>query len=315
MSFMFWKNLLSEEVLEYKELFSKLKGIVFWKSVLKKIRFSISIMKRIILYPNTKRRKTLKFELHLTTHCNLNCKGCNTFSSIAQEGFASFDQIKADLNRISKIANKRIITILLAGGEPLLHPQLIEIMNYIHKEFSYVSILYIISNAVLLMQQKDEFWEACKKNNFILFITKYPIGLPYDKIVGKAKEKGVCLKFMDNSALTKKKFRKVPINLEGTENAKYSFSACSGANNCITIKEGKIYPCSLIPRIEIFNQFFSENLVVSEKDSIDIYKADNLDEILDFLCKPVPFCRYCSVKKPVFGLNWGITEKDINEWV
>jgi molybdenum cofactor biosynthesis enzyme MoaA len=60
-------------------------------------------------------------ELHLTDHCNLNCKGCGHYSPIAQENFASFVEFKKDMLRLGHLF-RNIQIIRLMGGEPLLHP-------------------------------------------------------------------------------------------------------------------------------------------------------------------------------------------------
>lgn len=54
---------------------------------------------------------------------------------------------------------------------------------------------------------------------------------------------------------------------------------------------------------------------VSENDYIDIYKARNIDEILDFLTKPMPFCRYCDFTNISFGRKWAVSEKKLSEWI
>jgi len=315
MSLSYWKSLLLREIHVYKGFFKGSAGKESRKFVLNHLKGNFDKAKKIIFKQHLKRRKTLKFEFHLTTHCNLNCKCCDTFSSIAPDGFTPLEQVKNDVNRLKEISDDKIDTLILAGGEPLLHPHLSEIMNIIGINLPEVPNKQIITNAVLLQQQDDDFWTSCKKNNFKLFITKYPINLPYDKITEKAKEKGVDLEFYGITGSSLKNMRKIPINIEGSENAKNSFKKCTRANNCITLKDGKFYTCSLIPRIDIFNNFFSKNLIVSDNDYIDLYQAKNIEEILGFLCKPVSFCRYCSTSKPVFGLAWEKTKKSLDEWI
>jgi hypothetical protein len=53
---------------------------------------------------------------------------------------------------------------------------------------------------------------------------------------------------------------------------------------------------------------------LGEKDFVDIYKTQRIENILGFLCKPVPFCRYCDMKKTVYT-NWAVSKKELNEWV
>ena len=261
-----------------------------------------------------KKKKTLGFGIFLTKHCNLNCKYCSTFSCIAEEGYCLVSKLKKDLKRISEFAEGKIDSIALTGGEPLLHPDLLEIINFIGQYFSKVENFFMITNGILLDKKEDEFWETCKKNNLKIRITRYPINLPFDKLEKKAKEQGVALEYQHVSGIIEKKMRKIPLNFEGTENAKKNFNRCS-FSECVMLHEGKLFPCRTIPRIEIFNNFFGKNIDVSENDFIDIYKVNNIDEVLDFLFKPVPFCRYCRLNKIVNKLKWEISKKEISEWV
>ena len=45
------------------------------------------------------------------------------------------------------------------------------------------------------------------------------------------------------------------------------------------------------------------------------YTKEELEaKILEFLAKPIPFCRYCMVDKVKRGLLWETSKKDIKEW-
>ena len=156
---------------------------------------------------------------------------------------------------------------------------------------------------------------TCRKNNIKVVITKYPIKLPFDKIEAKAKEHGVILNYFGTSAILRKKSWKLPLNLNGTEEINSSFELCFKANVCTTLYEGKIYTCPTIACIKHFNKRFGTNLEVTENDYIDIYAVENIEDVLEFLCKPVPFCRYCNTKKPVYGMKWERSKKEIEEWI
>ena len=53
--------------------------------------------KKVIVYIKLKKRKLLKnnhspfLQIHLTEHCNLNCKSCAHFSPIAKEHFVDIN--------------------------------------------------------------------------------------------------------------------------------------------------------------------------------------------------------------------------------
>jgi len=106
----------------------------------------------------------------------------------------------------------------------------------------------------------------------------------------------------------------MPIDLSGKQNVKDSFLRCSAANRCVALDNGKIYTCTTIPYVKYFNIMFKENLEVSERDYLDIHCVDNFDEIMNFLCSPPPFCRYCNQKGMIWDTSFEISKKKIEEW-
>ena len=59
---------------------------------------------------------------------------------------------------------------------------------------------------------------------------------------------------------------------------------------------------------------FNNDLHIEESDYIGIYKVENMEEVLNFLCKPMPFCRYCYMSGVTFRNKWNISKRDIEEW-
>lgn len=64
------------------------------------------------------------FEIHLVEHCNLKCKACDNYSSIAEEEYLDIENFENDMKRMRELFSG-IQLIRLLGGEPLLHPNLI----------------------------------------------------------------------------------------------------------------------------------------------------------------------------------------------
>jgi predicted aldo/keto reductase-like oxidoreductase len=165
---------------------------------------------------------------------------------------------------------------------------------------------------MLLLKQPVKFWETCKKTDTEIHISQYPVKLDNNSIKKTAEKYGIYLTYdyVDSVDWVRR-----PIDVHGKQKFKDSSAKCYQINQCIQLVDGKLYTCARIAYIKYFNNFFNQNLQVTEKDYIDIFKAKNLDEILDFLCKPVPFCRYCNIDKTLFDLKWSVSRKNINEWV
>lgn len=246
----------------------------------------------------------------LSEHCNLNCTQCDHFSPLADEKFYNLADFKKDLERLSFLTNGNINKIALEGGEPLLCPEITEYIKIARENFKKTNII-IITNGILLNKMNEEFYNCLKENNIGLEITKYPINVDYEKIKNSAFKYGINLKMLNETIKTS---HKVPLDLEGKQDTRESFMNCWHANNCVFLKEGKLFTCTIAPNIEHFNKFFNKNLELNKNEGIDIFKAQSMDEILAFLSRPIPFCRYCKVKERSFGHKWRISKKEITEW-
>jgi len=67
--------------------------------------------------------------LEVTSRCNLACEGCYRDKS---EGHKSLEEIATDLAVFKQLRNSDCISI--AGGDPLVHPQIVEIVRMISKK-------------------------------------------------------------------------------------------------------------------------------------------------------------------------------------
>jgi MoaA/NifB/PqqE/SkfB family radical SAM enzyme len=258
-----------------------------------------------------RRRKNLQVQVHLVEHCNLNCKYCAHFSPCAEEEYIDIASFERDIKRLSELANAKLDKLVLMGGEPLLHPHLTELFD-ISRRYFPKSPITCNTNGILLEQQNDDFWNNCSSNNIEIIITKYPIKLNMDVLLATAARHNAIVRYFDE---TVKDMWKVPLNIAGGREGGYNFSKCPQANWCISLQNGRLFTCGTIPYIRHFNKYFNQNFRVTDDDFIDIFKAKDINEILDFLCKPPPFCRYCNQKAIVHCLEWGVSKREISEWI
>lgn len=131
-----------------------------------------------------------KIDVHLTDHCNLNCQGCTHFSPLAQEFYLDLQDFKNDIGRLAALTGAKLGQMFLLGGEPLLHPQLMQFFQ-IAREFFPNTQIIIITNGILLPEQPDEFWLACKKSNIRIWVSLYRLKIDYETIDARAKQFGV----------------------------------------------------------------------------------------------------------------------------
>ncbi|MCL2073831.1 MAG: radical SAM protein [Marinilabiliaceae bacterium] len=271
------------------------------------------LWKKITQQNMRKKSKIPILHIHLADHCNLNCRGCDNFSPLAPKVFADISIVTQDLKRISELSTGRVRDIQLLGGEPLLHKQVTDFFHVTRKYFPKTSIK-MITNGILLFAQTEDFWKSCRENKIEIIVTKYPIKIDHNAIKQLVKSKKIMFNFYGRTEMISKSMQCVPLDITGCQNRKDSFLRCSAANRCIALDNGKIYTCTTIPYIKYFNNHFNQNLEVSKHDYINIYEAKNFDEIMTFLSKPMPFCRFCNQKGIIWDIGYGVSKGKIEEW-
>lgn len=286
------------------------------RSIVAKLKYKINqiseIDNKLKNYEKLMPLPTLQFEVHLTEHCNLNCRGCDNFSCIAEPSFLDVEQYKKDLQRLADLCEGEAKRIHLMGGEPLLHPDVVEIARLTREKFPN-AVIDVYTNGLLLLNQSEQFWSTLKETNVGILVTQYPISFDYTRAEEIANRGGVAFQSCLSAGEEKGLFH-FTLDLKGQQNEKESFLKCHRANACISLKNGKLYTCSLVANIDHFNKCFDENLPVTRRNYIDIYEADNLQEILDFLARPIPFCRFCNINADTKIYSWRRTKKEKAEW-
>ena len=248
---------------------------------------------------------------HLAEHCNLNCFSCDNFSQLAKEGYYDIKSFELDVKSLFKITNGYIEQFYLVGGEPLLNKNCKDYF-YILRQYFKNSSIWLITNGILLPNQNDDFWIACKDNNVTIRPTKYPINIKWEIVKQRCKNYNIKLDFFNNENVEKTSF-KTALNLKGDSDPFDNFIKCHRANIRIQVKDGNIYPCPIVANIKYFNRYFNKNLQVSKFDYLKLSDVKHYNDILNFISKPVPFCRYCAISKMDYR-PWLRSKKDINEY-
>ena len=209
------------------------------------------------------------FAFHIVEHCNLNCQMCNKFSPIADEGVIDSQRVIQDVERLAKITNRKARTIVISGGEPLLHPELESIIKGMHKSFPDVRI-QLQTNGLLLAKKEDTFFEMCKKNNTFLWITKYPIKFDYDSISEK------CAKYdldIVEAVEEEKTSWKFTMDIKGKQ-PKWMALFCWMHGECINIVNGRLYACGFMHSSQHFEKNFGVKFKRRNEDYVDLYARE-----------------------------------------
>ena len=257
-------------------------------------------------------REALRFEIHLADHCNLNCINCSHYSPLVKgERFLDVSQYEKDCTRLSELSGGRMERIRLMGGEPLLHPELVRIMEISRCLFPVGQIM-IVSNGILLSGMKPEFWESCERNAVDIYITAYPIGDGKDPMHFR-KNKVKIEKYSDTDRV---RMRRNLIRIRGGKDPESNFRSCILANNCIQLRNGRLYTCPTAAYIPYLADYFDADIPSSEGNSVDIYSAGSLHELYKGLSKPIPLCQFCCCEDwSTYGDDWRVSERDRYEWI
>ena len=258
-----------------------------------------------------KYQKSLKLEVHLADHCNLNCKGCDHFSPISEMSFLDVEQYEKDIKRIGMIAGDYLEHLFLLGGEPLLNREIVRILEISRRYLSCP--IYIVTNGILLPEMPPLFWETCRQHNVILSITEYPLSIDYKTIQKTGELYGVSVQIFKDPA-GKKQLYHLPIDLTGSQDYVENYLRCWRPKYPI-LKDGRIYPCVIPANIHHFNRYYGKELSVVESDSVDIYSVSDIEELLYKLSIPIKFCRYCNIYGETSGHPFEVSKKQIEEWL
>ena len=124
-----------EEFIKRNAKKNKLLGFIFKMIVPKLINYE---------YP-------INYNIETTNACNLNCKMCPRRDSDRPVGFMSFKLFKKIIDEAKKYGPMGFS--LHKDGEPLLHPKLFQMIDYI-KKANHKNTIYLATNGILLDEEK-----------------------------------------------------------------------------------------------------------------------------------------------------------------
>ena len=291
-----------------RSLFRKIKAL--WREARYQVNSLLVRTKIRLSLPLKPKRSKIRFEVHITEHCNLNCKACNNFSCIADPEFVDVEEFRRDLERMGEIFSHECEQIYLIGGEPLLNPEIITLMKIARENFTKGNIS-VFTNGLLLAKMPAEFWEACHDNNIGVHVSAYPVKLDIEAIKSLAQKYDASFSWSSS----REDFYIEPINLKGNSNVKLNYGLCVRANSCIALSHGRLFTCTFAPNVHHFNKKFGTKIEITPADYVDIYSDVTADELLQRMSEPIPACRWCSLRnRNIRPVEWGITQGKIEEW-
>lgn len=249
----------------------------------------------------------------VTWHCNLKCTNCSSGSPFQPHRDDDLSIFVRDLNIIGKYVDTPYIRLI--GGEPLLHPQILDYLREI-KKAGYKS--NVATNGLKIPSMPDEFFELVD----IVALSIYNNNnVNYQKIIDKLEQKQVRWKNVtdvDNvhSFEAMKNFKDDytwhetgsfilldSYEKHTDEKCLEVYKPCLLKDMCHSFHEGKYYKCNISvtkgPQYENMGVPVEWNFI--EEDGFD-FLGDDEEKVMaglrDFLYgeehkKPLKACYYC----------------------
>lgn len=224
-------------------------------------------------------------EINAAWHCNISCRSCSHGSPSMPAQFAEAERVGADLTSLARWLSLEHVRVL--GGEPLLHPHLVELLRVI-RSTGISPVRRVLTNGLRLPQQPDEFWAEVEE----VHVSVYPNTAQYlarhreaMKTLASASGTALVLKHFDHFRVT---LRPPTLRPEFTQ-AIYRTCQIGNRWRCLTVEAGRIHRC---PQAVLVGQRYG----ASERDSLEIAAIDSVETLRAWIQQEdaLESCRRCT---------------------
>lgn len=214
-------------------------------------------------------------DLNVVEHCNNRCAACSHASPLLKRWVMPLETARRDLLTLKPFFRCRNVHVV--GGEPTLHPELVQILRVI-KQVRLDERTVVITNGRLLPEMSEDFWRELEYLNLSVYPNLDPTipGLA----VSRSKEFGFGLGITEITEF----YQQLDTVPDGS-----SFHNCPWKTDCYTVHDGCFYLC---PQSTFFPQ-----ALMGLSATIDGLPLAGLNEagLRAFMDRKQPFnaCRTC----------------------
>jgi hypothetical protein len=189
---------------------------------------------------------TRSLEAHVVDHCNLTCAECCSLSPHLPHWQVEPAALARDLAHATRILAPRVFK--LVGGEPLLHPQLVELVEIVRAS-RIAPRLSITTNGLLLERTPDALWEAIDALTISLYPRPALSAASRAAIEERAGRAGVALNWKQQDEFVVMT-RTRPTDDDGATAAIHE--GCWIRERCHMLRAGRFYTCTRPPHLQAY---------------------------------------------------------------
>jgi len=231
-------------------------------------------------------------EINIVEHCNLTCVHCDHSSPLLPKKNIDPMELKKWLDVLSK--NTKVIELRIVGGEPLLHPNICDVVKVIYNSKISESLL-LVTNGTLLKQFPEDLF------NFLdgMWISIYPkleYKVDINDFMKRATDKNVYV--------YRKEVQEFDIGLVDNENhnynlVKYIYQRCISHPprfSYFTLRNGRFFRCERAAFMEARLKNKRLNCNFEKEDSVIIRDGNTFkQELTEYInrLEPLKSCKFC----------------------
>ncbi|MDE7435602.1 MAG: 4Fe-4S cluster-binding domain-containing protein [Lachnospiraceae bacterium] len=225
----------------------------------------------------------------ISNYCNLACKECSALMPyFSKKEYIVSNEIIEDLERLFDCIDA-CATADVIGGEPLLHPELDKIIEFLIEQ-KKLNQIRIVSNGTVLI--KEEWLKIFSHPKVKMVISDYGYIVKMAALVKQLEVNKINFDIMSNMRWIKtgrpEYMGKSEEDLEG------EYYVCDNGLNCKTIMSGKFFGCGRSARLWALRKYNSENDYRDLGDNEEL----NREAVWDILnLKRMDACNYCNIAR------------------
>ena len=271
-------------------------------------------------------RQHLYLDVYLVNYCNWNCKWCSRWCNVVKHRqiYKTEDIIRDSLRVLDTDSNIHFFGF--NGGEPLLHPDIDELLKFLVdcKKKYKLDRIHIQTNGKKLLSMSDEFFRLAREGNLKVSYTKYPKAskVDYDEVVKRLKDEhidyynfaGNTIGLEQDSYVKYFDVTKYRLNDHSKDNQLQCYYVCLKIS--LALWHGKLFKCCDLPFIETLNDTFDAGFKLVEGD--DYFEVNKLDKDFDLMKwknTPSNFCKVYCPNRELYSEEWSIGKNTKDELI